>query len=276
VLFRSYSLPKEGNLEITYGFSYAYNDTDVLEKLIDPAVDHSNNHNIVNSIFFKYALLDNFSIDSSIPFVYKSDQRSTSKEMNATDIGDLTFGAIWQPKKSDGDKPTVMFNGSLVIPTGTSPYKIDADNALSTGSGFYSVSTGVSISKSLDPVFAFGSASFYYPFNASDLSQRRQGLTLTKVTPGNTIGLSIGMAYALSYTVSLNTSLSYAYTTAYKYSWLDGTQTTSGSSTSAVFNVGTGWRLSPERTISTSLGIGLTNAASRFTFSFSIPFEFKL
>lgn len=280
---QDYSLAREGTLEITYGFSYAYNSTDILESL-EPVVDHSSNHNLTNSLIFKYALKNNLTLSSTVPFIYKSDQRSSSNERNATDIGDLSFGGLWQPKKSDGKSPTVICNASLVIPSGTSPYKIDVDEALSTGSGFYSLAAGASVSKSLDPVFVFGSGSIYYPLDVSDLSQRREGPSdgttqatiLTKVSPGKTLGLSMGMAYALSYTVSLNTSISYTYTTKYEYSWDTGAKSTSGASTAAILNVGTGWRISPRRTISTSLGLGLTNSASDFTFSFSIPFDYKL
>jgi hypothetical protein len=274
---QDYSLAREGNLEITYGFIYAHNATDILESIENPSVDHSSNHNLTNNIGFKYALLDNLSLNASVPFVYKSDQRSTSNERNATDIGDVSFGGIWQPIKSDGRSATFMYNSSIVLPTGASPFKIDIDNALATGSGFYSVSAGFSVSKSLDPVFVFGSGSIYYPLDASNLSQSRdQSMVLTKVSPGKTVGLSMGMAYALSYTVSINTSFSLSYATKYKYYWDDNTQTSSGESTSAVLNIGTGWRISPQKTVSTSLGIGLTNSASDFTFSFSIPFDFKL
>ena len=276
---QDYSLAPEGNLEITYGFIYAHNATDILESLEreNTSVDHSSNHNLTNNIGFKYALRDNLSLNASVPFVYKSDQRSTSNERNATDIGDVSFGGIWQPKKSDGRSATFMYNGSIVLPSGASPFKVDINNALATGSGFYSVSGGFSVSKSLDPVFVFGSGSIYYPLDVSNLSQSRdQSMVLTKVSPGKTLGLSMGMAYALSYTVSINTSFSLSYATKYKYYWDDNTQTSSGESTSAVLNIGTGWRISPQKTVSTSLGIGLTNSASDFTFSFSIPFDFKL
>lgn len=277
---QDYALSREGALELTYGFTYNYNSTDILESL-SPQVDHSSNHNLTNSVIMKYALRNNLTINGTVPFVYKSDQRSTSNERNATDIGDLSFGCLWQPKPSDGRSPTIIFNSSVVIPSGTSPYKIDVDEALSSGSGFYSISAGASISKSLDPVFVFGSGSVYYPLDATGLSQRRPGPTssetmLNKVEPGKTLGLSLGMAYALSYTVSLNTSLSYSYSTKYKYRWNNGATSTSGASTAAVLNIGTGWRISPRRTLSTSLGIGLTNSASDFTFSFSVPFDFKL
>jgi hypothetical protein len=278
---QDYALAREGTLEITYGFIYAYNATDILESISSPEVDHSSNHNLTNNLNFKYALIDNLSLNATIPFVYKTDQRSTSNEKNATDIGDVSFGGIWQPKKSDGKNPTIMYNGSIVLPTGASPFKIDADNALATGSGFYSVSAGLSISKSLDPVFVFGSGSIYYPMDVSNLSQRRtrganESDVLKKVSPGKTIGISAGMAYALSYTVSLNTSVSYTYATKYKYYWENSSPNSSGDSTSAVLNIGTGWRISPQKTLSTSLGIGLTNSASDFTLSFSIPFDFKL
>lgn len=279
---QDYSLAREGNLEITYGFVYVHNATDILESIDKtPNVDHSSNHNLTNNIGFKYALLDNLSLNASVPFVYKSDQRSTSNERNATDIGDVSFGGIWQPKKSDGRSATFMYNGSIVLPSGASPFKIDTKNALATGSGFYSVSAGFSVSKSLDPVFVFGSGSIYYPLDVSNLSQSRdEGLILKKVSPGKTLGLSMGMAYALSYTVSINTSFSLSYATKYEYDMVNNKDQkvpqSSGESTSAVLNIGTGWRISPQKTVSTSLGIGLTNSASDFTLSFSIPFDFKL
>lgn len=273
---QDYALSRQGFLEITYGFDYSYNSTDILESTEQLSVDHSSNHKLTNSVYLKYALKNNLTLSTTIPFIYKSDQRSTSSERNVTDLGDLSFGFLWQPTKSDGKSPTIMYNASVVIPTGTSPYKIDINEALSTGSGFYSLSIGSSMSKSLDPVFAYGSVSISYPLDASGLSQIRDNDVLTKVSPGKSLSLNLGMAYALSYTVSLNTSINYTYSTKYEYDWNDGTSSTSGSSTAAVLNVGTGWRISPKRTVSTSLGIGLTNSSSDFTFSFSIPFDFKL
>ena len=278
---RDYSLAKEGSLGVNYGFSYSYNSLDILERLDNPAVDHSASHNMTNSVSLKYAIRNNITLSGSIPFVYKNDQRSTTSERTATDIGDITLGALWQPKKSDGDRPTVLVNGSIVYPSGTSPYKIDVDNALSTGSGFYGFATGTSISKSLDPVYVFGNLALNYALPATKLSQRRAGpsateTVLTKAIPGYSLGASCGLAYALSYKVNLNSSISISHSTKYKYEWNSGVKTSSGTSTSASLNVGTGWRISPRRSITTSLGIGLTNAASDFTLSFSIPFAYKL
>ncbi len=278
---KDYSLAKEGSLGVNYGFSYSYNSIDILENVVNPAVDHSATHNMTNSINIKYAIRNNITLSGSLPFVYKNDQRSTSSERSATDIGDLNLGALWQPSKSDGESPTVLVNGSIAYPSGTSPYKIDVNNALSTGSGFYSLSTGSSISKSLDPVYVFGNMAINYSMPATKLSQRRAGPTsstdvLTKAVPGYAMSASCGLAYALSYKVNLNSSISLSHSTKYKYKWRDGNRTSSGTSTSASLNVGTGWRISPRRSITTSLGIGLTNAASDFTLSFSIPFSYKL
>ncbi len=277
---KDYSLAKEGSLGVNYSFTYSYNSLDILENFGTPAVDHSATHNMTNSVNLKYAVRNNITFSGSLPFVYKNDQRSTSSEKSATDIGDLTLGALWQPKKSDGDSSTVLINGSITYPSGISPYKIDVNNSLSTGSGFYTMATGTSISKSLDPVYVFGNLALNYALPATKLSQRRSGLSgetvLTEAVPGYSLGASCGLAYALSYKVNLNSSVSISHSTKYKYKWQNGTRTTSGTSTSASLNVGTGWRISPRRSITTSLGIGLTNAASDFTLSFSIPFAYKL
>jgi hypothetical protein len=162
------------------------------------------------------------------------------------------------------------------VPTGTSPYEVDPSNSLASGSGLYGINAGVSLSKVLDPLVAFGNLTYSYTLPESGMSQTwgSGGSLLTKVDPGSSIGWALGFGYALSYQASLNLSVSFGYAFGSKYTLNDTVTFQSGSSLSSTFNVGTGWRISAARSISLSLGIGLTVNDPDVSLSFSVPFEF--
>ncbi|WP_300666759.1 hypothetical protein [Desulfoluna sp.] len=278
---QEYVLRREGSLGVTYGASYSYNSSDVLENAkTQLTVDHTSNHSLSNSVSVQYGLRNYLTVNGSIPFLYKWDQQSTSSERNATDIGDISFGCQWQPVPTSTGKASYIVNTSLIIPSGTSPYKIDVDDALSTGSGFYSALAELSISKPIDPIMAFGSLSYRYTHEITGLNQVRNGpndaSALKEVSPGDTIGGSMGIAYALSYQVTLHLSCQYSHTTSYEFDWHGGESNKTGSSTAASMNIGTGWKLSPESSMNITLGVGLTDATSDFTLSFSMPFNFTM
>ena len=276
-----YVLRREGSLGITYGASYSYNSTDILENAkTNLIVDHTSNHCLINSVNVQYGLFNNLTTTAGIPFVYKWDQQSTSSERNATDIGDVSFGLQWQPLPTSTGRASYILNTSITIPSGISPYKIDVDEALSTGSGFYSALMELSISKPIDPIMVFGSVSYNYTHEITGLNQPRNGpndaSALQAVSPGDTIGGSMGIAYALSYQMTLHLSCHYSHTTSYEFEWHGGEFNDTGTSTAASINIGTGWKLSPESSANITVGIGLTDCTSDFTLAFSMPFNFDL
>ena len=278
---QEYVLRREGSLGVTYGASYAYNDTDVLENAkAGLIVDHTSNHSLSNSVSAQYGLRNYLTANAAIPFIYKWDEQATESERNATDIGDISFGLQWQPFPTSTGRASYIVNTSLIIPSGASPYKIDVDDALSTGSGFYSALAELSISKPIDPIMAFGSLSYRYTHEVTGLNQPRNGpgdaSALKEVSPGDTIGASMGIAYALSYQVTLHLSCQYSHTTSYEYDWHGGESNKTGTSTAASLNIGTGWKLSPEASANVTVGIGMTDSTSDFTLSFSMPFNFTL
>lgn len=278
---QEYVLRKEGSLGITYGATYDYNSSDVLENAkTNLTVDHTSNHSLSNSISVQYGFRNYLTVNAAIPFIYKWDQQSTSSERNATDIGDISAGIQWQPFPTSTGHASYIINGSVTMPSGASPYEIDVDDALSTGSGFYSALAELSISKPIDPIMAFGSLSYRYTQEVTGLNQPRNGpgdaSALAAVSPGDTIGGSMGIAYALSYQVTLHLSCQYSHTTSYEFDWHGGAHNKTGASTAASLNIGTGWKLSPESSANITLGIGLTDSTSDFTLSFSMPFNFAI
>ncbi len=270
---REYTLLKKGSTSIEYGFNYSYFSGDVIK---DTAiVEKRSNHNLTNQFYVEYGLKDNFSVNASIPFAYKYNRVGTDRAQDASDFGDVSVGMQMQPIKAGGDMPALIFSGGLTLPFGTSPYEINTEETLPTGSGFYGVNAGVSLSKTMDPLIAFGNLSYNYNFAARDLNQNwRDGRNLTTVEPGSSIGLAMGFGYALSYKASLNMSVQANYAFSNEYRFSNAASYSSGSSLSSTFYIGTGWRVTPNRTVSLKLGIGLTSNDPDFSFSIRVPFEF--
>jgi len=281
---RQYSLLKKNTVGLSYSFGYSYYSGDVIDE--STVVLRRVNHNITNTISLEYALFNNLTLSSSIPFVYKYNKVGTDESMDVTDLGDISLGIAWQPFKAGGRIPTTIFTLGASLKTGTSPYEINYDDELSTGAGYYGISAGVSLSKVVDPLVAFGNLSVNYGFPESGLSQiiyqnetnPSERIYLTEVKPGTNIGLAFGFGYALSYQASMNLSAQFAYSFGSKYtnkgSGSASTESETGSSVSSSLNIGTGWRITPARSIYASVGMGLTNNDPDVSLNLKFPFEF--
>ncbi len=270
---RQYTLLKKGTLGVEYNFTYAYYSYDVIREASH--IEHHANHNLTNALYIEYALMDNLTFNSNLPFVYKYDRSGTSESKDVNDLGDVSLGVQWQPFKSGGALPAAILQATVTLPSGRSPYEIDPESELSTGSGYYTASAGVTFSRTVDPIVAFGSLSYDHNFDINSLDQKRSGgRVLTEVDPGDRINGSIGIGYALSYKVSLNLSYQYSYNFATTYHWKATQDTKRAAYSSSIFSIGTGWRITPTRSIYIKVGIGLTNDDPDFLFSIRVPFRF--
>ena len=187
-------------------------------------------------------------------------------------IGGPTDDIVRCVDKSGGNWPNTTISMGATFPTGRSPYLINRNTDLPTGSGLYSVSLGVNMSKSVDPGSLFGSIGCSYPLERDGLSQDMNGLMLEDIKPGMSYSASIGLAYAMTYALSMNVSFNYGYsmTTEYHFSNSDQVMTSEASSSGSL-GIGMGYRISPLTTLSFSLSIGLTPNDPDFSFSFRLP-----
>ena len=275
---KNYSLLKKDKMSLTYAFDYSYFgdqrlDIDIVNgtpRNFD--VVPSAQHTFTNSFSVDYGLLDNLTLSARVPFVAKYD---TQEERANTDWGDLTLTARWQPFAYVPGEASYTLFGGFKSKTGTSPYEIDLNRQISTGSGYYSFSGGVSWSKVLDPVVVFSSLSLSYGVNQTDLNQVRGSLILKEVEPANSVSLSTGFSYALSYDVSLSVSsqLSYSDETRLKLSGTGGASAsiTAEDQVSGLMSFALGIRVSETKIINTSVGFGLTEESPDVLLGVSIP-----
>lgn len=156
-----------------------------------------------------------------------------------------------------------------------SPYEIDIKEQLSTGSGYYSVGGGLSMSKVLDPVVVFGSLSATYNLTEDGLEQVRGARLLEKVEPGFGLSGSAGFAYSLSYDISLSISAQVSYSDQTVLTFSNGDQAVAQDQMTGFLSMSLGTRVSDMTIVNTSLGIGLTEDAPDFSLGISLPINFS-
>lgn len=274
---RQYSLIKKGVISSYYDLDYTYyRDTRIDLALSDNSsqlnrlrVEEDANHTLTNSFTLQYGVLDNLTLSATLPFVAKSE---IIRDTTTAGLGDISFGARWEPfPLKQGRLPLVLF-GSLSTKTGDSPYEIGLDE-LSTGKGYYSVCVGASTRKYIDPVVLFASASANYGFKESGLNQARGSRTLTSFDPGISGGFSFGFAYSFNYDVSLTMSYQQSFNMDAEFQFENGESYKSPDQSSAMLSFALGVRVSPETIVNGTVGIGLTEDAPDISLGLSFPLD---
>lgn len=272
---RQYSLIKKGVFSSYYDIDYTYyRDTRVDASMEDGSLrnlrfEEDANHTLTNTFTVQYGLLDNVTLSASLPLVAK---KELLKDTTAAGLGDINFGARWEPfPLKQGRLPLVLF-GSLSTKTGDSPYDIGIDE-LSTGKGYYSVGVGASTRKYIDPVVLFSSVSANYGFKESGLDQVRGQRILESFDPGVSGGFAFGFAYSFNYDVSLTMSYQQSFNTGAKFYFKEGESYESADQSSAMLSFALGVRVSPETIVNGTVGIGLTEDAPDVSLGLSFPLD---
>ena len=278
---KTYSLSKKGSISASYDLDYSY----YRDTSLDIALDDSNSvitrlrigeqaqHTITNTFELQYGVLDNLTLTASLPLVARSD---VTTDRSVAGLGDINFGARWEPFPLERGKLPLILFGSLSTRTGDSPYEINPNFDLSTGKGYYAIGGGASTRKFIDPIVLFGSASLNYGFKESGLNQLRgtsSGI-LTDFEPGITGGMSVGFAYSLNYDVSLTMSYQQSFASGSEFKFSNGNTNTPADQTSASMNFSLGVRVSPKTIVNGSVGFGLTEDAPDVSLGLSFPLDF--
>lgn len=276
---RQYSLLRRGSYSGTYDLDYTYyQDTQLDLALNDGSsqitrlrIQDNASHNLTNTFTVQYGLRDNLTLTASLPLVAKSD---TVKDTTTAGLGDIAFGARWEPfPLKQGRLPLILF-GSLSTKTGDSPYENNPTKDLSTGKGYYSIGGGASTRKYIDPVVLFASFSANYGFEETRLNQVRGSRVLDSFDPGISGGFSFGFAYSFNYDVSMTMSYQQSFNTASQFRFTNGDTSKPADQSSASFGISLGVRVSPKTIVNGSIGIGLTEDAPDVSLGLSFPLDF--
>ena len=273
---RQYSLIKQGEISSYYDIDYTYyRDTQLdLEmaqgQLYQLRVQENATHSLTNTFTAQYGLRDNLTLTASLPLVAKTD---LLKDTSTAGLGDISFGARWEPfPLKAGRLPLILF-GNLSTKTGDSPYEINATSDLATGKGYYSAGVGASTRKYIDPVVLFASVSANYGFKESGLDQRRGSRVIEAFEPGISGGFAFGFAYSFNYDVSMTMSYQQSFNTGAEFTYSSGESYSPADQTSSTFAISLGVRVSPETIVNGTVGLGLTEDAPDVSLGLSFPLD---
>jgi hypothetical protein len=276
---KQYSLIKRGKLETTYDLNYTYIGQERIDADFSSGtltlfnIVNDSSHMITNTLLVDYGLRDNLTGSVTLPLVSKYSQNPAFTGLSHS-VGDIGLGARWQPRESRRGEPAMTFTGNLRLPTGRSPFKVDANQGLATGSGVAALTGGTNANYIIDPVALFGTVNITLNAPAKHLSQVRGGRVLKRVSPGNSFGFGIGFAYALSYGISTSVALQEQISAGTKLTFADGSTYKTSIQTVGILNFGLGYRLSPKTTLNVTVGVGLTDDSPNLSIGFNLPLSF--
>lgn len=244
--------------------------------------------------------------DVNIPYLYRrSNFRSGGAGANASGLiertvstsgmGDVSGGLSYRLWKETASRPDVVVNLRGKAPTGREPFGIELvevegsqgnlkiPSRLSTGSGVWGGSGGVSILKTIDPMVVFGSFTYFHNFERhfGDIDEA-EGDQPGRARLGDAFQYGLGVAFALNDRTSLSTSFTQRFVRHARLR-LDPTdpsteahwQTIVGSEANVgVLNLGATFSLSDRLTIVSNLGVGITQDAPDMVFTIHAPYRF--
>lgn len=223
----------------------------------------------IQSLGVKYGLLNNLQTEIKIPFRSQYERITSINASNtptdeitrsSTGLGDIDLSMSRQIGWEEGWKPDLIAAVGFKTRTGDS-YGHD----IAFGSGHYGLRTALIASKSSDPAVIFGSLSYTYNFERTDIEG------LGDIKPGDVIGYSFGTAIALSYQTAINFSFDNSVvmkTVRNSVNVLDSFINT------ANFRTGLNWAIDERKSVNVSVSLGLTKDSPDVTVDVGVPISF--
>jgi hypothetical protein len=213
-----------------------------------------------------YGISDRIEVNASMPLVYKGTEvisASNVAKNKRFGIGDLSVGASFKLKAESETSPSITSTFSLTAPTGNKQ-EATATNPLTIGSGFWGISTGISLSKSIDPAVVFFNVGYQHTFDDD-----RNGVT---VQPGAAFQYGFGAGLSVNSAVSFSGRISGSYQRESK----TNNKKVSGSSGEPISLITSmSYRVNPTSRLETTLSIGLTEDASDVGIGLSYVWDLK-
>lgn len=255
---------------------------------------------VITSEFVARFLTDRLQFDVSVPYLFRHSNfqsagaggsASGTAEVDVTEsgIGDISVGASYRLLRETFRRPDIVLNARVKAPTGQHPFGVElveipgtagnlkVPERLSTGSGVWGASAGISVLKTLDPMVVFGSLTYFYNFSEHfrDIDEAL-GDQPGKTKIGDAIQYGAGVAFALNERSSLSLSFTQRFGERARIQrdggrsqFIIGSQSNVG-----IFNVGATFSLSEKIALLTNLGVGMTSDAPDMVLSVRVPFRF--
>lgn len=250
----------------------------------------------------RYGITDRLQIDVNVPYFYRHSNFTSGgaggdasglEEAGVTErgLGDINFGIGYRLFRETLRRPDVVLNARVKAPTGKSPWGVELvevpgslgnlkiPERLSTGSGVWGASFGVSVLKTIDPMVVFGSITYFHNFRRhfADLEEANFNQP-GSVKIGNAIQFGAGVAYALNDRSSLNLSFTQRIVERTEIkrdcTGCQNQQIVSSQANVGIFNLGANFSLTDRLALIATFGIGVTEDAPDMSVGIRLPYRF--
>ncbi len=248
----------------------------------------------------RYGIDDRLQVDANIPYLYRHSNFQSGgvggnasgvaeKDVSGHGLGDLNMGLSHRVLRESAGLPDTVVNVRVKAPTGRHPFGVElvevpntegnlaVPATLSTGSGVWGASAGVSFLKTLDPLVVFGSMTYFHNFarRFDDLAEA-PGDQPGTAKVGDAFQYGAGLAFALNDRSSINMSFTQRIIERSRLQ-RDGqpSQVIVGSQANVgLLNLGATFALSDKMTLITNASVGMTADAPDMVLSLRVPVRF--
>jgi hypothetical protein len=263
-------------------------------------IDETTADVVTTDLTVRYGVTDRLQVDLDWPTLFRwSNFKSAGAGGDASGfaerdvfdkgMGDINGGISYRLFKETTAMPDVVVNVRGKAPTGRDPFGVELEQVagtdgnlavparLSTGSGVWGASFGVSMLKTLDPLVVFGNVTYFHNFTGKfgDIDEAI-GEQPGSVDLGDAIQFGAGIAFALNDRSSLSGSFTERFVshtrlrrTGQPWFPVVGSQANVG-----IFNMGASFALNDRLSLLTTVGIGMTRDAPYMVLNIRIPFRF--
>ena len=248
----------------------------------------------------RFGLSDRLVVDANVPYLIRTSNFKSGgaggsagglveKTVHDDGIGDINFGASYRVIKETLGRPDIVLNARVKLPTGRHPYGVElveVENSegnlnvpvrLSTGSGVWGASVGLSALKTLDPMVVFGSVSYFRNFAKSfgDIDEAPEDQP-GRVNVGDAWQFGAGLAYALNDTSSISMSYSQRIVqrTKVQREGQDFQDIVGSQANVAMLNLGATFAINKRMSLIATVGVGMTDDSPDMDIGIRIPFRF--
>lgn len=244
----------------------------------------------------RYGITNRFELEARAPYVYRSDTSigreflqgsATNNAFNAsgTGVGDIELTGRYQFNDAGVDKPFYVGSLRFKSRTGKDPFEVETSRnilglrdgvqtSLPTGSGFYGLQPALTVLFPSDPAVFFGTVSYLHSFKRSNITRQTDAgpESLGEVQPGGVFGFNFGMGLGLNDKSSF--SIGYDHASVGKTKLNGVSAADSVRVQLGTLLLGYSYRLSSQRSLSVSLGAGVTRDAPDVTLTVRMPVTF--
>lgn len=244
----------------------------------------------------RYGITNRFELEARVPYVYRSDTsvgreigvgapNNAAFDSSGQAIGDVELTGRYQLNDGGIDQP--FFVGSLRFKTrtGKDPFEVETQKGirglvgglqttLPTGSGFYGLQPALTVLFPSDPAVFFGSVSYLHSFSRSNVLRQTDTKPedLGTIQPGGVFGFNFGMGLGLNEKSSF--SIGYDHSSVAKTRQNGNAAADSVRIQLGTLLLGYSYRLNAQRTLSVSLGAGLTRDTPDVSLTVRVPVTF--